>query len=166
MLLTTDRLTLREFSPDDLDNLLPFTENPDQIKYMAFSLKDKKECLSFLNYALSESLADRRCEYHIAVVDKVTQIFLGSCALMIEKENPSSAELGYWFNQKYWGQGYAVEASRELLRLGFLELKLHRIWAKCHIENKASAKVMEKCGMVYEGTIREHIWLRDLYRTR
>jgi len=166
MLLTTDRLTLREFCPEDLANLLPFAENPDQIKYMAFSIKDKKECLSFLNYAVSESLADKRCEYHIAVVDKVTQIFLGICALMIEKENPSSAELGYWFNQKYWGQGYAVEASRELLRFGFLELKMHRIWAKCHIENKASAKVMAKCGMVYEGTIREHIWLRDHYRTR
>ena len=70
------------------------------------------------------------------------------------------------FNHKILGQGYAVEASRELLRFGFLELKMHRIWAKCHIENKASAKVMAKSGMVYEGTIREHIWLRDHYRTR
>lgn len=165
MLLTTDRLTMREFSPEDLANLLPFAEYPDQIKYMAFSLKDKDECFSFLNYAVSESLAKKRLEYHLAVENAADKTFLGSAALMIEKDNPSSAELGYWFNQKYWGRGYASEASSELIRFGFQELTLHRIWAKCHSENKASAKVMEKCGMQYEGTIREHIWLRDHYRT-
>lgn len=165
MQLTTQRLVLREFTHKDLVNLLPFAEDPGQIKYMSFSLKDAQECASYIEYAVSESLADKRLEYHLVVEDRMTQTFLGSAALMIEKENPSSAELGYWFNQKYWGQGYAAEASKELLRFGFTALKLHRIWAKCHIENTASEGVMKKCGMVYEGTIREHIWLRDHYRT-
>ena len=68
MLLTTGRLTLREFCPEDLANLLHFAENPDQIKYMAFSLKDKKECLSFLNYAVGESFGRQKMRVSYAVV--------------------------------------------------------------------------------------------------
>jgi len=165
MLLTTQRLRLREFTHSDLVHLLPFAEDPDQIRYMAFSLKDEEECTTFLEFALSESKAEKRAEYHMAVEDRDTGTFLGSTSLMIEKEHPYCSELGYWFNQKHWGKGYASEAARELIRFGFTELKLHRIWAKCHCENKASEGVMKKCGMMYEGTIREHIWLRDHYRT-
>ena len=39
------------------------------------------------------------------------------------------------------------------------------VWGKCHAQNVASAKVMEKLGMVCEGTLREHVWLRDHFRS-
>jgi RimJ/RimL family protein N-acetyltransferase len=52
-----------------------------------------------------------------------------------------------------------------MLALGFLRLGFHRVWGKCHTQNLASAKVMEKLGMTYEGTLREHVWLRDHFRS-
>ena len=65
----------------------------------------------------------------------------------------------------HWGRGYAVEASRVLLDFAFNTLGLHRVWGKCHSANGASARVMEKLGMTREGTIREHVWMRDHWRT-
>ena len=52
-----------------------------------------------------------------------------------------------------------------MLELGFRRLGFHRVWGKCHADNAASAKVMEKLGMTYEGTLREHVWLRDHFRS-
>jgi RimJ/RimL family protein N-acetyltransferase len=64
-----------------------------------------------------------------------------------------------------WGHGYATEASAAILELGFRRLGFHRVWGKCHTQNAASAKVMEKLGMTHEGTLREHVWLRDHFRS-
>ena len=52
-----------------------------------------------------------------------------------------------------------------MLELGFRRLGFHRIWGKCHVLNAQSAKVLEKLGMTYEGTLREHVWLRDHFRS-
>jgi [ribosomal protein S5]-alanine N-acetyltransferase len=84
---------------------------------------------------------------------------------MVEPDFPSSAELGYWFLREAWGKGYATESSAAMLELGFRRLGFHRVWGKCHTQNVASAKVMEKLGMTYEGTLREHVWLRDHFRS-
>ena len=84
---------------------------------------------------------------------------------MVEPDSPSSAELGYWFLREAWGKGYATESSAAMLELGFRRLGFHRVWGKCHAYNVASAKVMEKLGMTCEGTLREHVWLRDHFRS-
>lgn len=56
----------------------------------------------------------------------------------------------------YWGYGYATEAAREVLRYGFEDLRLHRVYAAHFGNNPASGKVLRKIGMSYEGTRREH----------
>lgn len=67
------------------------------------------------------------------------------------------AELGYWIGVPYWGRGYATEAARAVLAYGFNALKLHRIWANHFKGNTASARVLQKLGMSYEGCSREHV---------
>jgi [ribosomal protein S5]-alanine N-acetyltransferase len=67
------------------------------------------------------------------------------------------AEMGYWIGRPYWGRGYCTEAARELLRYGFENLGLARIFA-CHFkENEASGRVMRKLGMTREGDLRHHV---------
>ncbi len=67
------------------------------------------------------------------------------------------AELGYWIAVPMWNQGFATEASAAIMKYGFAHLGLHRIVA-CHVPgNDASAKVMKKLGMSYEGTHRENV---------
>jgi ribosomal-protein-alanine N-acetyltransferase len=163
----TGRLIVREFSLSDRDALLHFVRVPDQLKFMMFSLKDEAEVDSFLSMAVTHTAESGRREFHLAV-DRKTHNgneFIGSVALMGSKENPAEAELGYYFYQSAWGQGYACEASAAVLEYGFSVLGLHRVWGKCHTRNTGSARVMEKLGMKGEGTMREHVWMGDHWRS-
>lgn len=64
-------------------------------------------------------------------------------------------EIGYIFNQRYYGNGYATEASRRVLQYGFEELKAHRIIAMCNPENASSWRLLERLLMRKEG---QPIW--------
>lgn len=72
-------------------------------------------------------------------------------------------EIGYWIGVPFWGRGYASEAVREVVRFGFEERNLHRIFAQHFTRNPASGKVLQKAGMTYEGTLREHLKKWDEY---
>jgi len=67
------------------------------------------------------------------------------------------AELGYWVGQPFWNRGYATEAVRAVLAFGFETLGLNRIHAAHLSRNPASGRVMQKAGMRFEGTLREHV---------
>lgn len=66
-----------------------------------------------------------------------------------------SGNLGYWTGLQYQNRGYACEAAKGLLRHGFTEMNLNRIAGQCFSDNPASARVLEKCGLSYEGCTRE-----------
>lgn len=68
---------------------------------------------------------------------------------------PEVAVTGYVFAQDAWGQGYATESLRAMVELA-QSLGVKRLEAVCHVEHRASAHVMEKCGFVCEGVQREH----------
>jgi [ribosomal protein S5]-alanine N-acetyltransferase len=67
------------------------------------------------------------------------------------------AELGYWLTATAWGNGYATEAAFAVVDLGFRELGLARIYAQVLDGNAASVRVLEKLGMIEEGTKRRHV---------
>ena len=74
------------------------------------------------------------------------------------------AEVGYVLSRGYWGRGIMTEAVRAVIHFGFEELHLNRIESRCIAENMASARVMEKAGMVYEGTLRGREFIKGYYR--
>jgi len=65
------------------------------------------------------------------------------------------AEFGYWIGQEYWNRGYATEAAAAVIDFTFRVLDVNRIEALHFIRNPASGRVMEKCGMKHEGTLRQ-----------
>ena len=68
----------------------------------------------------------------------------------ILKSGPKDAELGYWIGRRYWNQGFATEAAQELIRYGFEEAGIPRIWCQTFDENRQSARVQEKCGFSFD----------------
>lgn len=88
-------------------------------------------------------------------VETAESTLVGAVGLAIEARH-RSAMLGYWIGIPYWGRGYCTEAAAEVVRYGFEELGLRRIHSNHFASNPASGKVMQKLGMVYEGTRREH----------
>ena len=81
---------------------------------------------------------------------------IGGIGLRVDDQH-QHAELGYWLGPPYWGLGYATEAAREILRYGFQDLSLHRIFASHFKHNTASGRILLKLGMRYEGCQREHV---------
>ncbi len=67
------------------------------------------------------------------------------------------AELGYWLGYPSWGRGLASEAVHRILRWAFVESNLHRVYAQVMSGNRRSHRVLEKAGMVREGTRRDHL---------
>lgn len=82
--------------------------------------------------------------------------FLGGIGLVLQPAH-RRAELGYWLGVPFWGHGYATEAARALIDFGFGALGLNRIYAVHYHTNPASGRVMQRLGMTYEGTKRQHI---------
>ena len=70
---------------------------------------------------------------------------------------PHSIQVGYVLARKYWGSGYTAEALRLLINEAFGTDYIDRICAFCDVENKGSARVMEKAGMSLEGTLRGYM---------
>ncbi len=91
-----------------------------------------------------------------AIVEKKETLLIGSIGLGIDKKH-ANAEMGYWIGKPYWGNGYCTESARLVLRHGFKNLDLHKIHSHFMKHNAASGRVMDKIGMIYEGTLREHV---------
>jgi [ribosomal protein S5]-alanine N-acetyltransferase len=91
-----------------------------------------------------------------AITLRETGELLGAMGLVVGREH-DRAEIGYWIAVEQWNRGYATEAAREVIRYGFEELNLNRIFAMYFARNAASGRVMQKLGMRQEGLLREHM---------
>ena len=136
---------------------------------MVFSLPTERLILEDMNEGDREAVRrmarpDRQ-GYILAVRIPGTGDFAGYVLLEIDPMQPTTAEVGCILRPEYWKSGYASEILRALLAFAFGPLGLHRVYGKCDELNTASAHVMEKGGLVYEGTLRENVWLRDHWRS-
>lgn len=87
---------------------------------------------------------------------------LAGCISLVLRLHDDRAEMGYWMGVPYWNHGYCSEAARALVAYGFEQMGLNRIYAHHLTRNPASGRVMQKAGMTYEGTLRQHVkkWQR------
>lgn len=99
-------------------------------------------------------------EVVFALVLRETDELIGVVNLGLSARQ-ARGELVYWLGRPYWGCGYATEAARELMRYGFEELSLHRVFAKFIGRNVVSGRVLEKLGMQHEGCLRQHVKRND-----
>ena len=159
MLLTTDRLVLREFEENDWPAVLEYQSDPQYLRYYAWTGRTAEDVRAFVRHFIDWQGEQPRRNFQFAVVLKGEGRLIGNCGI---RTNPDrrEADIGYELAHPHWGRGYATEAARAVLAFGFEELRLHRIWASCVLENAGSARVLEKLGMRREGHLREHEWMR------
>ena len=162
----TERLLLRPLKVDDLPHLAPIWADPEVMRYIgAGETCDDERSRELLGH-LIEHWDDHGFGLW-AVVPKAEQAPVGWAGLAVPTFLPAvlpAVEAGWLLARSHWGRGYATEATRALLAFGFGELKLHRIYATCDPKNRASARVLEKAGMRYEGHLRDHLIQRGAWR--
>jgi ribosomal-protein-alanine N-acetyltransferase len=162
--LTTDRLVLREFREDDWRAVHEYGSDPEVVRHMPWGPNTVDDTRAFIGRALAYQSEDPRMTYELAVTESTGGRLIGGCGLHAINLAHRSAFMGYCFHRDAWGHGYATEAARALLALGFGDLGLHRIAATCDTRNEASARVLEKTGMKREALFREDTWLRGEWR--
>ncbi|HTI15311.1 MAG TPA: GNAT family protein [Dictyobacter sp.] len=160
MQLETERLLLREFVEDDWRAVLDYQVNPEYLRFYPWTQRTEVDVRSFVRMFCNWSKETPRRRFQIAIVLKENGRLIGNGGLRKYAAHSEIADIGYELDPRYWGRGYATEAARRLLQFGFEELNLHRIWADCIEENTASAHVLEKIGMRYEGLQRETEWMK------
>lgn len=99
-----------------------------------------------------ENARKKRTSYEFGMFDKHTGVYLGNCGIINVQHPLRSGVISYFVNPDYWNLGYATEACSAMLAFAFNQLCLYRISGRCMTKNKASRRVMEKLGFLYEGT--------------
>jgi RimJ/RimL family protein N-acetyltransferase len=161
MQLTTNRLILREFVENDWQAVFEYQSDSAYLRYNPYFYRNEQDVRSFIRMFIDWSMETPRKKYQFAIVLKSEGRLIGNCGIRMQTPHADIADIGYEIDRHYWGEGYATEAAFALLKFGFRQLHLHRIWAYCIAENTASAHVLEKIGMVYEGRQRESEYMKS-----
>jgi RimJ/RimL family protein N-acetyltransferase len=155
--IETERLRLRPFEPGDIDDFLAIHTHPDVPRYLYWGVRTRAELASVLAEKIEQTaLARPGDSVDVAAIVRKSGALAGSVSLMWYDSEHRQGEVGFIFNPAHHGHGYATEAARALLRIGFEQLALHRIVGRLHTRNTASARVLERLGMRREAHLVEN----------
>jgi len=149
IIIETNRLLLRTFTEDDAALIYELNLDPEVIRYTHDPIKDLVHASEILEKVIIPQYVlynHGRWAVHV----RSSLEFLGWCGLKYRSEL-NEIDLGYRFKKEGWGKGYATEAAWASIQYGFEKIGLQRIVARAEIDNIASWKVLEKCGMTYIG---------------
>ncbi|HEY4199898.1 MAG TPA: GNAT family protein [Devosiaceae bacterium] len=155
--ILTERLRLRPFTRGDVDAVFAYRQREDVAQFLFDSPMTHETVTEAVQQRISQAALEEEGDKLVLAVDlRSTGQLIGEVSLIWRSEISRQAEIGYIFNPDFHGRGYATEAGAALLRIGFAEIALHRITARCDIRNGRSWRVMERLGMRREAHFREH----------
>ncbi|MBO0992805.1 GNAT family N-acetyltransferase [Bacillus sp. SD088] len=161
--LETERLVLRKIRTEDLGDMHIYGSNDEVSKHVSWnthqSLSDTK---AFLDNILEQYKKNKIAFWGIEL--KENRKLVGTINYVTISLKHKKAEIGYILSQEFWGKGIMTEATKEIIKFGFEKMNLVRIEAKCIVENTGSQRVMEKAGMIFEGTIRKGMFTKGKHR--
>lgn len=162
--IETERLRLRPFTRGDVDAVTAYRSREDVTRFLLDDPMSREACAQAVQARVGQtSWTEEGDRIFLAVERRNDAAMIGEVLLLLRSEQSRQAELGYTFHPDYHGLGYATEASRRMLHLGFAEGGLHRIYARCHAQNEASRRVMERLGMRKEAHFREHLFVKGAW---
>ena len=151
MLLYTERLILREFSPDDFDGVHEYASDPENVKHMVFGPNTPEDTRDYLERQCAEEReAVPRMHYNIALEEASLKKVIGGISIHLNWRRDDGI-LGVILNKRHTGRGYTTEALGGVLAFAFGELGLHRVHAVVDVENAAMIHIFGKVGMRNEG---------------
>lgn len=148
MRIETDRLILRRYTIEDLPDLFEYLSDEKVVEYEPYKPMNIDEVKENLDWRIStdEMTAVELKESH----KMIGNVYLG-------KRDFNSLEIGYVFNQNYWGKGYAKESCKALLNNAF-SAGIHRIFAECDPMNFSSWKLLEALGFQKEAYFKQNVY--------
>jgi RimJ/RimL family protein N-acetyltransferase len=144
----TERLLLRPLAESDYDALFDLGTRPEVVRYLMWDVMDAATVRAFLDRRLRQTTIDGDdTAIVLAATIPPSDRMVGEFMLRLTSARHRQGEIGWSLHPDAQGHGYATEAARELMRLGFEELGLHRISADADPRNTGSLRIMERLGM-------------------
>jgi RimJ/RimL family protein N-acetyltransferase len=154
ILLETPRLILRQFTESDADNLFNLNSDPEVMRYLTGGQPTPRA-----------EITDQVIPFHLGVYQRLDRLGTWAAESAGDREflgwfhfrpgpdgDSTNIDLGYRLRQAAWNKGYATEGSLALIRMGFTELPVERVFAHTMALNARSRHVLEKCGLRFVGT--------------
>lgn len=150
--LETDRLILRQYKLTDAEDMFEnWVTDEEAARFWEWTPHmDISETKSLLKQWIAE-YSDNEY-YHWVIINKSDQKAVGYIYLNSIDNLEKSAAIHYFLSRKLWNQGLMTEACKRIIKYAFNEVGFHKIISYHHINNPASGKVMQKCGMQFTGT--------------
>ena len=161
--LETRRMVLRRLLASDLKDIFEYATDEAVARYTLWEAhKTLDETRTFIGFA---NAMPKRGEGMVwGVYHKADHKLIGTCGFGAYAPQHARAELGFALSKKYWRRGLMTEASNCILQYLFMTLGLNRVEARCDMENTASARVLQKLGMSFEGVLRQQCRLKGEFR--
>ena len=161
--LQTQRLLLRPMERSDFADMYDYARREDTSRYLVWTPHPSLEYTrNYLGYIAK--LYRKGQFFDWAIVEKSSGRMIGTCGFTQLDLQHHVGEIGYVLNPTRHGRGYATEAVMRVLDYGFRELGLNRIEGRYMAENTPSRRVMERCGLSYEGVLRQSMLIKGVYR--
>jgi len=156
--IETERLVLRKSRKNDVSDMLEYASDEMTVKYLVWAgAKTEDEMLEgIINFHWSRPGI-------WAIELKENSKCIGAIDIRLKTEH-EKAELGFVLNRHYWNSGYMTEALSAVLKLCFNELGLNRVEAVHYVGNEGSGRVMQKCGMKFEGVSEQGLKIKGAFR--
>ncbi|MBE6022607.1 MAG: GNAT family N-acetyltransferase [Cellulosilyticum sp.] len=161
--IETERLILRRFEYTDDEAMLKYWVADEKIQSLysepVYSTKD--EVKGLLDKYIGSY--DKNDYYRWAIIEKTTDECIGQIAYFLVDNKNNFAEIEYCIGSDFQCRGYATEATKSVIAYGFNEMNLHKVQICTKTINTPSKRVIEKCGFVYEGTLRDYFYMNGEY---
>ncbi|MDR2749596.1 MAG: GNAT family N-acetyltransferase [Clostridiales bacterium] len=161
--LITPRLTIRDPNMADLQGWHNLMSDPKTMFYLdSMRTNNEEESRANLLLAVEESVNPNRTKYFFAMETRGDGVFIGSIGYTIAEDDLQGkiANAGYFILPRYWGKGFTTEAFSRVIQFAFEENGMHCLKASCFAQNRASERVMQKCGMVKQNETAERVEYR------
>ena len=154
--IKTNRLVLGRLSFKDIPKIIEYAGNK-KVAESTLNIPhpyEEKDAIFWINSA--NKGMENKTQFTFGIRTKKEDEFIGGIGLKINIRF-QRAELGYWIGEPFWNKGYATEAVEAILKFGFNDLNLNKIYATHLVENPASGKVMIKNGINCKNLLKANV---------
>ena len=160
--LETRRLTLRRITMRDAQDIFAYSRDAEVARHVLWrAQKDISEAKDYCRFMMKRYRCDQPSSW--GIIDKAANRLVGTIGYMDYNEDNATVEVGYSLAREMWNGGYMTEALARVIAYTFEHMDVNRIEAQHELENPASGRVMEKCGMRKEGVLRQRLYNKGRY---
>jgi RimJ/RimL family protein N-acetyltransferase len=165
MELESERLKLKEVTWNDVEDIHELYSIPEVDEYNTLGIpKNIEETKENIQPMIEAQNSEIRKSYFWKIVKKDSEEFIGVAGMTLSANKFKLGEIYYKLLPSQWGQGYATEVSKTLIKSGFDDFHLHKVEAGVATENIGSIRVLEKSGMTREGLRRKILPIRGEWK--